>query len=193
MPETHTVARSLHDLGLAAWFGGSLMGAVGVNGGGDMDAATSRYATSAWDRWTPVNVAAVGAHLLGGTVLTATNKGRLAGQKGVGTAAVAKTVLTAAALGASGYARMLGRRIDAVADTTAVDEKGNGAQGASARMTARAATENDDARARRQLRLLQWTVPALTGAVLILNAKMGEQQRPRAVAVGFLRRLFPWR
>ena len=32
MAEDNTVARSLHDLGLAAWFGGSLMGAVGLNG-----------------------------------------------------------------------------------------------------------------------------------------------------------------
>jgi hypothetical protein len=28
----NTVIRSLHDLGAAAWFGGNLMGAVGVNG-----------------------------------------------------------------------------------------------------------------------------------------------------------------
>jgi hypothetical protein len=28
----NTVARTLHDLGLAAWFGGSLMGATGLNG-----------------------------------------------------------------------------------------------------------------------------------------------------------------
>jgi hypothetical protein len=28
----NTVSRSLHDLGLATWFGGSLMGAVGLNG-----------------------------------------------------------------------------------------------------------------------------------------------------------------
>jgi len=32
MAQDNTVARSLHDLGLAAWFGGSLMGAVGLNG-----------------------------------------------------------------------------------------------------------------------------------------------------------------
>jgi hypothetical protein len=31
-PTDDTVARTLHDLGLAAWFGGSLMGAAGVNG-----------------------------------------------------------------------------------------------------------------------------------------------------------------
>jgi len=32
MSERNTVVRSLHDLGLAAWFGGSLAGAVGING-----------------------------------------------------------------------------------------------------------------------------------------------------------------
>jgi hypothetical protein len=30
--DNNTLARSLHDLGLATWFGGSLMGAVGLNG-----------------------------------------------------------------------------------------------------------------------------------------------------------------
>ena len=29
--DQHTVLRSMHDLGLAAWFGGNLMGAVGLN------------------------------------------------------------------------------------------------------------------------------------------------------------------
>jgi hypothetical protein len=32
MAEDNTLARSLHDVGLAAWFGGSRMGAVGLNG-----------------------------------------------------------------------------------------------------------------------------------------------------------------
>jgi hypothetical protein len=32
MSERNTVIRSLHDLGLAAWFGGSMAGAVAVNG-----------------------------------------------------------------------------------------------------------------------------------------------------------------
>lgn len=34
MSARNTIVRSLHDLGAAAWFGGSLMGAVGVNGAG---------------------------------------------------------------------------------------------------------------------------------------------------------------
>jgi hypothetical protein len=32
MSERNTVVRSLHDLGLGMWFGGSLAGAVGFNG-----------------------------------------------------------------------------------------------------------------------------------------------------------------
>ena len=32
MSTRNTLVRSLHDLGAAAWFGGSLMGALGVNG-----------------------------------------------------------------------------------------------------------------------------------------------------------------
>ncbi|MCU1361098.1 MAG: hypothetical protein JWN99_2387, partial [Ilumatobacteraceae bacterium] len=31
MAETNTLSRSLHDVGLAAWFGGTLFGAVGLN------------------------------------------------------------------------------------------------------------------------------------------------------------------
>ena len=30
--DDNTIARTLHDLGLASWFGGSLMGASGLNG-----------------------------------------------------------------------------------------------------------------------------------------------------------------
>lgn len=33
MMHPNSLARSIHDLGLAGWFGGSLMGAVGLNGG----------------------------------------------------------------------------------------------------------------------------------------------------------------
>ena len=32
MSERNTIVRLMHDLGAAAWFGGSLMGAVGLNG-----------------------------------------------------------------------------------------------------------------------------------------------------------------
>ena len=55
MPSKHnTVARTLHDVGLAAWFGGSLMGAAGLNGAAavvDDPAQRLRVANSGWARW----------------------------------------------------------------------------------------------------------------------------------------------
>jgi hypothetical protein len=39
--------------------------------------------------------------------------------------------------------------------------------------------------------LLQWVILALTGAVLVVNARMGEQQRPTQVTGGLLGRLRP--
>jgi hypothetical protein len=39
--------------------------------------------------------------------------------------------------------------------------------------------------------LLQWVILALTGAVLVVNALMGEQQRPAQVTGGLLGRLRP--
>jgi hypothetical protein len=42
-----------------------------------------------------------------------------------------------------------------------------------------------------QLKFLQWGIPLLTGAMLIVNARMGEQQRPAQVTGGMFRRLLP--
>ena len=51
----NSLARSLHDLGLAAWFGGSLMGAVRVNGAAaqvEEPEQRLRVANAGWNRWT---------------------------------------------------------------------------------------------------------------------------------------------
>ena len=48
-------------------------------------------------------------------------------------------------------------------------------------------------RAQRQLTVLQWVIPALTGGLLIINARMGEQQRSTQVTGGLVRRLLPGR
>ena len=37
--------------------------------------------------------------------------------------------------------------------------------------------------------MLQWVIPGLTGAALVLNALMGEQQRPQQVTSGLLQGL----
>ena len=181
MPETDTLARSLHDVGLAAWFGGSLMGATGLNGAAaqvDDPRQRARVADAGWARWTPVNLAAIGAHLVGGALLTVANKGRLASQRGAGSATVAKTVVTVAALGATAWSRALGQKVMSAGDTPV-----EGATEPAAR------TPPDVEGAQRQLRVLQWVIPALTGVLLVMNARMGEQQRPKEVLTGAARRL----
>src|SRR5829696_10556663 len=103
MTADNTLSRSLHDLGLAAWFGGSLMGAVGLNGAAaeaEEPKQRLRVANAGWNRWTPVNLAGIAAHLVGGAVLLAGNKGRLATQRRVATATVFKAAVTGLALAA---------------------------------------------------------------------------------------------
>ncbi|MGW7190588.1 hypothetical protein ACWGIP_15840, partial [Streptomyces sp. NPDC054838] len=86
MSDRHTTLRSLHELGLAAWFGGSLMGAVSLNGAardeGGTWATSARIASAGWAKWTPVNAAAIAAHLFGSGGLLAANAPRVAAQPG---------------------------------------------------------------------------------------------------------------
>ena len=185
MAADNTVSRSLHDLGLAAWFGGSLMGAVGLNGAAAQVQEPKqrlRVATAGWNRWTPVNLAGIAAHLAGGAVLLGANKGRVASQQGVASATVVKTALTGAALAATAWSRALGAKLEEAGEVPV--EGGTDPSGD---------TPQDVAKAQRQLRVLQWVIPALTGAVLVLNARMGEQQRPAQVSGGLLGRLRPGR
>jgi hypothetical protein len=181
MAQDNTLARSLHDLGLATWFGGSLMGAVGLNGAAavvDQPAQRLRVANAGWARWTPVNLAGIAAHVAGGAVLLAGNKGRLASQRGVAGATIAKATVTGLALGATAYSRALGERLMQAGDapveggTTPTDD-----------------TPPELAAVQRQLTVLQWVIPGLTGTALVLNALMGEQQRPQQVTSGLLQGL----
>ena len=170
MTADNTVSRSLHDLGLATWFGGSLMGAVGLNGAAAQVQEPKqrlRVATAGWNRWTPVNLAGITAHLAGGAVLLGANKGRVASQQGVVQATVVKTALTGAALAATAWSRALGAKLDQAGEVPV----GGGTDPS-------IDTPQDVAKAQRQLKVLQWVIPALTGAVLVVSARMGEQQRP---------------
>ncbi|MFE9677042.1 hypothetical protein ACFYO5_23315 [Streptomyces sp. NPDC006259] len=170
MSERNTVIRSLHDVGLAAWFGGSLMGAIGLNGAaqdeGGTEATRDRISSSGWAKWAPVNAAAIGAHLFGGGGLLAVNAHRVATQQGVAGSTAAKTVVTAAALAATAYARVLGKKVELAASPDPED----------AEKASRHPIDLD--KARRQLACAQWAVPALTGCLVVLNALHGEQQRP---------------
>jgi hypothetical protein len=115
-------------------------------------------------------------------VLTGGNKGRLAGQQGAATASMVKTALTMAALGTTAYARALGKRLERAGDVPV--EGGT---------SPNPATPEDVARAQRQLTVLQWAIPVLTGAVLVVSARMGEQQRPTQATGGLIRRFLPGR
>jgi len=178
-----TLSRSLHDVGLSAWFGGTLANAVALNAAasaaGDA-ASTGAVANTGWDRWTPVNAAAIGLHLAGSIGQLAANQGRLQGQQGVGAMAVTKTALTAAALGATAYSRVLGRKVSQA-----------GAVPAHSATDPHPATPEPVAKAQKQLKALQWAVPALTGALVVVTSFAGEQQRPSEVKKGLVSRLNP--
>ena len=183
MAQRNTIARSLSEVGLATWFGGSLMGAIGVNGAAaqvDQPEQRARVANAGWSRWTPVNLAAIGAHVVGSAMLTGANKGRIAGQKNVASTAVAKTAVTASALIATAYARKLGQKVMNAGDVPVEGGTDPNAQ-----------TPPDVAGAQRKLSTLQWVIPALTGSMLVMDALMGEQQRPQEVASGLVQRILP--
>lgn len=183
MTSTNTFVRSLHDLGVAGWFGSVLMAAVATNRAvGDIDdpIQVGQVTNGVWRRWRPANAALVASHLVGATGLVLANKGRLGFQKGVGSSSAAKTLVTTAALGASMYSGVLGKRIDAANPVPMTDAT-----------TPTTDTPDSVASAMQQQSVLQWLIPALTAGIIILGALQGEQQRPTKVASGILNRLNP--
>lgn len=178
----NTISRSLHDVGLAAWFGGTLANAVALNraaGEAGDPSSTGKVANAGWDRWTPVNAAAIGAHLVGSLGQLNANRTRLQAQEGVGSMSLAKTALTAAALGVTAYSRVLGQKVSKYQDVPAES-------GTSPSLT----TPPEAAKAQKQLAALQWAVPALTGALVVISSYAGEQQRVTEVRKGLMSRLF---
>jgi hypothetical protein len=192
--------RALHDVGLAAWFGGSLFGVAGLNAAAeeaDQQRTTARITSVGWAKWSPVNTA-----LIGGAGILAANRKRAAAQKGATGTTVAKLVLTGAALGVTAYTRVVGKKVeDAVihdspgmssSTTTHLDrgttQEGRGGavqavqeadkQAGQAMSAAAESLPIGAAEAQRQLTVLQMIIPALTGALLVLNAQAGEQQKP---------------
>ncbi|WP_211239460.1 hypothetical protein [Jiangella gansuensis] len=166
---------------MAAWFGGTLANAIALNpaaGAAGDASSTGAVANIGWDRWTPVNAAAIGVHLVGSTGQLVGNMGRLRAQRGVATMAIAKTALTAAALAATSYSRAVGKK---ASDRTDVP--------ASSGTDPDEATPPKTAAAQRQLSVLQWAVPALTGALIVVSSFAGEQERASQVHGGVLARI----
>ena len=82
-------------------------------------------------------------------------------------------MLTAAALGATVVSGLLG--------TKTAQADGHPVEGAT---DPSPSTPDDVAAAQRQLRYLQWALPVLTGAIVVLGAQQGEQQRPGQMLSG---------
>jgi hypothetical protein len=170
MSERNTFVRSLHDLGVAAWFGGSLMGAVGLNGAtAKAKDPTERLRLSSlgWGKWAPVQLAAIAVHGIGGIGLIVANRGRIVAQGGAKSNTAIKLVITGAAGFASLYSGILGTRIAKHAD-----EGGEGVTEPSI------GASEELASAQRMQKILQWVSPVLTGVLIVLGAQQGEQQRP---------------
>lgn len=173
------LSRSLHDLSAAAWFGGSLMGAIGLNAAAaaakDPQERT-RLSTLGWAKWAPVQTAAFGAHAVGGIGLILANKGRVAKQDGVTSNTVIKSVVTLAGMGVTLYSGMLGTKVGKLAD-----------QGSEGATEPKASASEELKKAQKQLKTLQWVIPCISGAVIVLGAHQGEMQRPSNVTKGLLR------
>ncbi len=161
-----TAVRATHLVTNAAWFGSSLMGAVGLNPAAQRpDTQRERVEVSGtgWERWGPVQGGSIALHLLSGMAILADNSNRVVAHRPTTVAVALKTALTAAAVASSAAAYVYGERLG-----RASGEDGHPVD-----------PEAAD-RARRKLAWLQWTTPALTGSLLVLDAQLGEQQRGAA-------------
>ncbi|MCZ2405018.1 hypothetical protein IV498_18100 [Paenarthrobacter sp. Z7-10] len=174
------IARSIHDLTAAAWFGGSLMGAVGLNGAtGQAKDSTERTRLSAlgWKRWAPVQGAALIGHVVAGLAVINENKERIASQDGGTRLTAYKTAVTLTGAALTLYTGILGRKVEQLA--------GEGAEGAT---EPGPGSSKELASAQRQLKILQWTIPFFAGTVIVLGAKHGEMQRTHNVLKGLVKR-----
>ncbi|HYN66398.1 MAG TPA: hypothetical protein VES93_05870 [Ornithinibacter sp.] len=162
-----TVVRATHLVTNAAWFGGSLMGAVALNRAareGDDSHEQAEIADAGWTRWGPVQGAAVGLHLVSGVAILADNRRRVVAHTPTTVAVVAKTALTGAAVLASAAAYRIG------AELGEAKERADQDPAAAGRARHLATT----------MRWLQWATPATTAGILVLDAYLGEQQRGTA-------------
>ena len=180
MTTRNTLVRSLHDVGAAVWLGGALMGAVGLNGAAsDIDdpAERAKIAADGWARWTPVDVAAIAAHLVGGAGLVLANRKRVREQSGVTANTYTKAAVTAVAMATTAYSGLLGAKLAAAGDVHA--------DGAT---EPNKSTPEQVAAAQTRLKALQWATPVLTALIVIMGAQQGEQQRPTQILGGLTKK-----
>ena len=180
MSERNTVIRALNDVGLAAWFGGSLMGVVGLNGAAEQEggnfpdgpAGQQRLGTldSGQRRGHRPAPGRSRRHRGGESKEDVRPAWRRCGERG-------EDGRHRAALVATAYARVLGKKIELASSPNQED--------------ARRAEDVpvDVEQAQKQLSVVQWSIPVLTGVLEVLNALHGEQQRPREQVRGAVRKV----
>lgn len=189
--DSHVLAQSVHDLGSALWFGGSVMGVAGVNkSGNDLRDGVDkvRVAESAWQRFAPAQWAGIAAVLVAGTRLSGASKGRLAAQQGYARAGSVKAAVAGAGAVASGFAAYSGKRIGDLTEQAASSGRRVDVQDAS---TPNAQTPPEVAAWQKRQRVAQYLVPLLSGANIVLNSYLVQSYRPGAAARGVARRLLP--
>lgn len=159
-----TTIRATHLLTNAAWFGGSLRGAVALNPAArqhDDPRQGADIADAGWNRWGPVQGAAMGLHLLSGIAILIDNRRRVLSHPPTTTAVAAKTGLTGVAVVASAAAFRVGAKLG--------DARSSAHGDAAAGQKARSLAE--------RMKWLKWATPAATAGLLVLDAYLGEQQR----------------
>ncbi len=186
--DSHVLPQALHDLGAALWFGGAVMGVAGVNKSGaqlrdGLDKV--RVAGSAWQRFAPAEWAGIATVLVTGTQLSRASKVRLATQHGWARAGSAKAGIAVAGAAATAYAAYTGKKISEVAERV---EKSGGVDVHDA-TTPNSGTPAELASWQKKQRLVQYAVPLLSGANIVLNAYLVQTYRPGATAKGLLRSL----
>ena len=101
----------------------------------------------------------------------------MAGQAGVTGLTVLKTAVTVLGAATTLYAGILGKKVGELSDA--------GAEGAT---EPHPGAPEELKTAQNQLRVLQWSIPAFAGTVIVLGARHGEMQRPGNVYQGLLKK-----
>jgi uncharacterized membrane protein len=182
-------AHLLHDLGLFAWFGGSLMGVVGLHGASTAVADPRDRITvpeAGWRRFQPVQLASILAYWLGAAGLARNDADlRPAFQRGIVANDVARISLAVSATAFTAVNAYLGRQISRTAHAAA---DGGGTAPVAGATTPAAVTPPEVASAQRRQHVVQWATPAATGAVIVLAAQRNQMERPDGVLRGVLGR-----
>ena len=186
--DSHALAQALHDLGAAVWFGGTVMGAVGVNRSGrDLTEGIDRIrvAKSAWGRFSFLQWTGIAATMLAGLQLTRTSAERLAMQQSFGAVGAAKAGVVALGALATAYSAFCGAKIAMLAEQAHDQQKRVEVADAT---TPTPQTPPEIARWQRRQQIAQFLVPVLAGANIIGGSDLVQQYRPGATTKGIMGR-----